>query len=79
MAERKITAARVTLARRALGGVAEDVGEILFSRIPVKSESDYRYILKGIMDLQQAKELAEDLRRHQGEPQGEAAGYIWRR
>jgi hypothetical protein len=50
MAEREITMARVMLSKRAVGGVADDVGEVLFSRIPVKSEDDYRCILEGILD-----------------------------
>jgi len=50
MAERQITMARVMLSKRAVGGVADDVGEVLFSRIPVKSEDDYRCILEGILD-----------------------------
>ena len=74
MAEREIGMARVMLSKR-----AADVGEVLFSRIPVKSESDYRCILEGVLDLQQAKELSEDIRQHQLEPRGEAAGYTWRR
>ena len=76
---RKITAARIRLAKRAPGGVLEEVGEVLFSRIPVRSESDYRCLLKGLLDLQQAKELAKDMQQHQNKPEGEAAGYIWRR
>jgi hypothetical protein len=79
MATRKITMARVSLSKQATGGVAEEVGEVLFSRIPVRSEKDYCGILKDILDLQQAKELSEDILRDPSKPRGKAAGYIWRR
>lgn len=79
MATRKITIARVRLCTQATGGEAEEVGEVLFSRIPVRSEKDYCGLLKDILDLQQAKELSEDILRHQSKSQGKAAGYIWQR
>ena len=79
MAPREITAARVRLSKQAEAGETEDVGEILFFRIPVKSENDYTCILKEILDLQQARELSEDIRRHHSKPSGKAAGYIWQR
>ena len=79
MAARKITMARVRLSKQSTGGVAEEVGEVLFSRIPVRSEKDYSVLLRGILDLQQAKELSEDLLRHPSKPSGKAAGYIWQR
>ena len=79
MAARQICMARVTLSKQAADGRAEEVGEVLFSRIPVRSEGDYSCILNEILNLQQAKELSEDIRRRQTEPHGEAAGYIWQR
>ena len=79
MAMRQITMARVRLSKQSTGGVAEELGEVLFSRIPVSSEKDYSGLLKDILDLQQAKELSEDLLRHPSEPRGKAAGYIWQR
>ena len=79
MAARKITMARVRLAKESTAGVAEEVGEVLFSRIPVRSEKDYSGLLMDILDLQQAKELSEDILRHPSKPRGKAAGYIWQR
>jgi len=79
MAARKITMARVRLSKQAASGVAEEVGEVLFSRIPARSENDYGCILKDILHLQQATELSEDISRHQSKPHGKVAGYIWQR
>ena len=79
MATRKITMARVRLSKQAAGGVTEEVGEVLFSRIPVRSENDYCCILKDILDLQQAKELSEDILRDPSKACGKVAGYIWQR
>jgi hypothetical protein len=79
MAPREITAARVRLSKHADGGEAEEVGEVMFFRIPVKSENDYTCILSEILDLQQARELSEDIRRHHSKPCGKAAGYVWQR
>jgi hypothetical protein len=79
MAARQICMARVTLSKQAADGRAEEVGEVLFSRIPVRSEGDYSSILNDILNLQQAKELSEDIRQHQNQPHGKAAGYTWQR
>ena len=79
MAMRQITMARVRLSKQSTGGVAEELGEVLFSRIPVRSEKDYSGLLKDILDLQQAKALSEDIVRHPSEPSGEVAGYTWQR
>ena len=49
------------------------------SSVLPRSENDYSCILKDILDLQQAKELSEDIRRHQSKPHGKVAGYIWQR
>ncbi len=69
MATRKICMARVRLSKQAADGEAEEVGEVLFSRIPVRTEGDYSCILKDILNLQEAKELSEDIRRHQSKPE----------
>ena len=79
MAAREITAARVRLSKPAEGGEAEEVGEVLFSRIPVNSDRDYHCILKDVLDLEQAQELSEDIRQHPSKPHGKAAGYFWQR
>lgn len=79
MATRKITAAQIKLFKPQTGGGVEDVGEVFFSRIPVRSQDDYRGILKNILDLQQAKEVSEDIQQHQSDSHGMAAGYMWQR
>ena len=79
MATRKITAAQIKLFKQQGGGGVEEMGEVLFSRVPVRSQDDYRCILADILDLQQAKELSEDIQQHQRDSQGVAAGYLWRR
>jgi hypothetical protein len=79
MAARRITAAQVKLFKQQPDGVVQDEGEVLFSRIPVRSQNDYRCILENLLDLQQAKALAEDLQEHSGDSHGMAAGYLWRR
>ena len=43
------------------------------------SEKDYCGILKDILDLQQAKELSEDILRDPSKAHGKIAGYIWQR
>lgn len=79
MATRQITAAHVRLFKQQTGGGVEDAGEVLFSRIPVRSQSDYHCLLKAVLDLQQAKVLSESLQEHPSDPQGMTAGYVWRR
>jgi hypothetical protein len=79
MAARKITAVRVRLAKPAAGGATQEIGEVEFHRIPVKSKDDYRCILQEVLDLEKAKALSEDVCVHQAECQGEVAGFIWRR
>ena len=79
MAARRITMARVRLSKQAPDGPAEEVGEVLFSRVPVRSDKDYCGVLRDILDLQQAKELSEDILRNPGESSGEVGGYIWQR
>ena len=79
MAARAIGMARVRLSKPRPDGAAEEVGEVFFARIPVRSEDDYACLLNDILDLQQAKELSADLQRQASKPHGEAAGYTWRR
>jgi hypothetical protein len=79
MAARRITAAGIKLFHQQAGGDVEEVGEVLFSRIPVRSPADYRCILAEVLDLRQAQELSQDIQRHARDPQGTAAGYVWRR
>ena len=79
MAARKITAAQIRLFKQQTDGVVEDMGEVPFSRVPVRSQSDYRCILENILDLQQAKDVSEDIQEHQNDSHGVAAGYLWRR
>ena len=79
MAARKITAVRVRLAKPVAGGATQEIGEVEFHRIPVKSKDDYRCILREILDLEKAKALSEHVCDHQTDSQGEAAGFIWRR
>jgi hypothetical protein len=79
MAARKITVAQIKLFKQQANGGVEDVGEVLFSRFPVRSQSDYRCILADILDLQQAKDLSEDIQEHPNDSRGTAAGYMWQR